>query len=112
MTIALPNVVSLVTGAAGGIGRELCKSLKAAGAQRGAPFNSTYCTTKAAVAMLSKCMGAEFAALGYNIRVNSVHPGGIHTPMLHGIIDRYIELGAMPDRETAFKGLDARHPIG
>ena len=32
MTIALPEVIALVTGAAGGIGRELCKALKAAGA--------------------------------------------------------------------------------
>jgi NAD(P)-dependent dehydrogenase (short-subunit alcohol dehydrogenase family) len=30
MTIALDNVVALVTGANGGIGRELCKALKAA----------------------------------------------------------------------------------
>ncbi len=32
MTIALENVVALVTGANGGIGREICKSLKAANA--------------------------------------------------------------------------------
>jgi NAD(P)-dependent dehydrogenase (short-subunit alcohol dehydrogenase family) len=27
MTIALPDTIALVTGAAGGIGRELCKAL-------------------------------------------------------------------------------------
>ena len=32
MTIALPNVIAFVTGAPGGIGRELCKALKSAGA--------------------------------------------------------------------------------
>jgi NAD(P)-dependent dehydrogenase (short-subunit alcohol dehydrogenase family) len=82
------------------------------GGLRGAAFNAAYCTSKAAVKMLSKCMGAEFAALGYNIRVNSVHPGGINTGMLGTIMDRYVELGAAPSREVAQSGMEARHPIG
>jgi NAD(P)-dependent dehydrogenase (short-subunit alcohol dehydrogenase family) len=82
------------------------------GGLRGAAFNAAYCTSKAAVKMLSKCMGAEFAALGYNIRCNSVHPGGIDTPMLTGIMDRYVELGAAPSREAAEAGMVAAHPIG
>ena len=32
MTIALPDVVAIVTGAAGGIGREIVTAMKAAGA--------------------------------------------------------------------------------
>lgn len=82
------------------------------GGLRGAAFNAAYCTSKAAVKMLSKCMGAEFAALGYNIRVNSVHPGGIETPMLDSIFERYVELGAGSDIETIVAGMKARHPIG
>ncbi len=82
------------------------------GGLRGAAFNAAYCTSKAAVKMLSKCMGAEFAALGYNIRCNSVHPGGIDTGMLTGIMDRYVELGAAPSREAATAGMIAGHPIG
>lgn len=79
---------------------------------RGAAFNAAYCTSKAAVKMLSKCMGAEFAALGYNIRCNSVHPGGIETDMMFGIMDRYVELGAARSREASQAALNARHPIG
>ena len=82
------------------------------GGLRGAAFNAAYCTSKAAVKMLSKCLGAEFAALGYNVRVNSVHPGGIDTPMLGSIMDKYVELGAVPSREVAQAGMEARHPIG
>jgi NAD(P)-dependent dehydrogenase (short-subunit alcohol dehydrogenase family) len=82
------------------------------GGLRGAAFNAAYCTSKAAVKMLSKCLGAEFAALGYNIRVNSVHPGGIDTAMLGAIMDRYIEMGAVPSREAAMQGMVASHPIG
>jgi NAD(P)-dependent dehydrogenase (short-subunit alcohol dehydrogenase family) len=82
------------------------------GGLRGAAFNAAYCTSKAAVKMLSKCMGAEFAALGYNIRCNSVHPGGIDTNMLSSIIERYVELGAAPSYEAAEAGIKAAHPIG
>jgi NAD(P)-dependent dehydrogenase (short-subunit alcohol dehydrogenase family) len=82
------------------------------GGLRGSAFNAAYCTSKAAVKMLSKCMGAEFSALGYNIRVNSVHPGGIETDMIFGIIDRYVELGAAPSREASQRALNQRHPIG
>lgn len=82
------------------------------GGLRGAAFNAAYCTSKAAVKMLSKCLGAEFAALGYNIRVNSVHPGGIDTPMLGSIMDKYVELGAAPSREVAQTAMEMRHPIG
>lgn len=82
------------------------------GGLRGAAFNAAYCTSKAAVKMLSKCMGIEFAALGYNIRCNSVHPGGIETPMLMSIMDNYVALGAAPSREAAAAGIVAAHPIG
>ncbi|MFC0204343.1 SDR family NAD(P)-dependent oxidoreductase [Novosphingobium soli] len=82
------------------------------GGLRGAAFNAAYCVSKAAIMMLSKCLGAEFAALKYNIRVNSVHPGGIETPMLSSIMDRYVELGAAPSREAAEAGVNINHPIG
>lgn len=82
------------------------------GGIKGAPFNGAYCTSKAAVKMLSKCMGAEFAALGYNIRANSVHPGGIDTPMLQSIMQRYVDLGAVPSIEASMQGVVAAHPIG
>lgn len=82
------------------------------GGLRGAAFNAAYCTSKAAVKMLSKCLGAEFAALGYNIRVNSLHPGGVETSMLNSIMDRYVELGAVPSREVATQAVTANHPIG
>lgn len=82
------------------------------GGLRGAPFNAAYCTSKAAIAMLSKCLGAEFAVLGYNIRVNSLHPGGVDTKMINSIIDRYVELGASPSREVSLAGMNQSHPIG
>lgn len=87
-------------------------NLSSVGGLKGAAFNAAYCVSKAAIKMLSKCLGAEFAALKYNIRVNSVHPGGIETAMLNGIMDRYIELGAAPSREAAIAAMNVSHPIG
>jgi NAD(P)-dependent dehydrogenase (short-subunit alcohol dehydrogenase family) len=82
------------------------------GGIRGASFAAAYNTSKAAVGMLSKCLGAEFAALGYNIRVNSIHPGGVHTPMLGKIVDRAIGLGGVSSRESVLETMRLRHPIG
>ncbi len=82
------------------------------GGLRGAAFNAAYCTSKAAVKMLSNCLGAEFAALGYNIRVNSLHPGGVDTGMMRSIMERYVEMGAAPSFEAAEAGIKVNHPIG
>ncbi len=82
------------------------------GGQRGAAFTAAYCTSKGAVRLFTKSAAIEFGVLKYNIRVNSVHPGGIHTPMMHAIIDRYVQLGGVPSRQAAEAGVIAAHPIG
>jgi NAD(P)-dependent dehydrogenase (short-subunit alcohol dehydrogenase family) len=82
------------------------------GGQRGAAFAAAYCSSKGAVKLLSKCAAIEFAALGYGIRVNSVHPGGIATDMLHSMMERYVDIGAVPTREVAEAAIIAKHPIG
>ncbi len=101
----------LKAGGQGRAGGASVVNVSSVGGLRGAPFNAAYCASKAAVAMLSKCMGAEFAALGYPVRVNSLHPGGVDTGMLGGIFQRYVDLGVMPDVGTAIAGTAARHPI-
>jgi len=87
-------------------------NLSSVGGLGGAPFMAAYCTSKGAVRLFSKSAALEFAALKYNIRVNSVHPGGIETAMMDEIIDAYVAMGAAPDRATARAGVDAQHPLG
>ena len=78
----------------------------------GAPFNVAYCTSKGAVRLMTKALAMEFSALGYPIRVNSVHPGGIDTGMLDSIFQRFHELGMAPSAEAAYDASVKAHPIG
>ena len=53
----------------------------------GMPITGAYNASKAGVHMLTKCAALECAHLGYAIRVNSVHPGYVRTPMTGQIAD-------------------------
>jgi NAD(P)-dependent dehydrogenase (short-subunit alcohol dehydrogenase family) len=48
---------------------------------RGSAFLSCYSATKGGVRLFAKSAAMECAALGSNIRVNSIHPGIIDTPI-------------------------------
>jgi NAD(P)-dependent dehydrogenase (short-subunit alcohol dehydrogenase family) len=72
---------------------------------RGISLSSGYCATKGAVHLFTKSTAIEFAALRYNIRVNSVHPGVVQTPMIDQIMERYVELGVSPDSASAKKSM-------
>ena len=52
----------------------------------GGAMASAYCASKGAVRLLTKAAAADLT--GFNIRVNSVHPGLIDTPMLDGLLAR------------------------
>ena len=52
------------------------------------PFTSAYSASKGGVRLLSKAVAMECAARGLKIRVNSVHPGFIDTPMVGGAIQK------------------------
>lgn len=81
------------------------------GGLRGSAFNAAYCAAKGAVTLFTKSAAHEYGALKWPIRVNSIHPGGIDTAMMQGIMDRYAELsGGAP--EAARAGVEARHPLG
>ena len=87
-------------------------NLSSVGGLGGSPFMAVYCTSKGAVRLFTKSAALEFAALKYNIRVNSVHPGGIETGMMDEIIANYVRLGIAPDEQAARAGVDAQHPLG
>jgi NAD(P)-dependent dehydrogenase (short-subunit alcohol dehydrogenase family) len=53
----------------------------------GAAGMSAYCATKGAVRLFTKAVAMECAAAGDGVRVNSVHPGIIDTPIWDSISD-------------------------
>lgn len=67
---------------------------------------TAYCASKGAVRLFSKAAAVEAAQTGLGIRVNSVHPGYIETPMvMDGVAQR-------PEPEKIIEMLKARHPVG
>ena len=69
---------------------------------RGAAGASAYCTSKGAVRLFSKAAAVECAQMGTGIRVNSVHPGIIDTPMVASILGMF-DGDDMAERLTPMK---------
>ena len=65
---------------------------------------SAYCAAKGAIRSLTKAVALECSKAGrdYNIRVNSVHPGAMETPMI----------AEMLQDETIRATVESAHPIG
>ena len=70
----------------------------------GAPDVPPYHASKGAVRLMSKTDAMLYAA--DKIRVNSIHPGFIATPMVQK------HLSTMADPEAGRKAIDAAHPLG
>jgi len=98
-------------GGEGRFGGASVVNLSSVGGLRGAAFNSAYCAAKGAVKLFSKSAAVEFGTLKWPIRVNSVHPGGTDTDMTASIMNRFVELGGMANREAAVKRLVSAHPV-
>jgi 3(or 17)beta-hydroxysteroid dehydrogenase len=67
---------------------------------------AAYNASKGAVRMFSKSAALHVAKEGYNIRVNSVHPGYTWTPMVQALGDN------TGDRDAFFDALGEAHPLG
>lgn len=72
----------------------------------GDPNLTAYNASKGGVRLLTKSAALYCAKAGYNIRVNSVHPGYIWTPMVENF------LKSQGDVAAGRKMLDSMHPIG
>ena len=72
----------------------------------GDPSLAAYNASKGGVRLLTKSAALYCAKASYNIRVNSVHPGYIWTPM----VENYLK--SQGDVAQGRKLLDSLHPIG
>ena len=75
----------------------------------GSPLSAIYSASKGAVRLLTKSAALEVAQLGYNIRVNSVHPGLIDTDMAVQVMDRWMSTGMSDNAVRQF--VTDQHPI-
>lgn len=71
----------------------------------GLPNLGAYNASKGAVRLFSKAAALECAKAGGRVRVNTIHPGGIWTPMLEQFIGKHGDAAA--DQAAA-----AMHPVG
>ncbi|MDB5480293.1 MAG: Dehydrogenase [Caulobacteraceae bacterium] len=67
---------------------------------KGSPTLAAYSATKGAVRLLSKAVALECAAARDGVRVNSVHPGIIETPIWLGIVPDGSGSNAGPDLDA------------
>lgn len=72
---------------------------------------SDYNAAKGGVRLLTKAAALECAEAGYRIRVNSIHPGYIDTPMVRGVVDRGMQ-GMPVSGNEMIQFLTMLHPIG
>jgi NAD(P)-dependent dehydrogenase (short-subunit alcohol dehydrogenase family) len=72
----------------------------------GDPALAAYNASKGGVRIFTKSAALHCARSGYNIRINSIHPGYIWTPM----VENY--LATQPDPVAAKQAIAALHPVG
>lgn len=82
-------------------------NLSSGGGLVGVPGASVYCASKHAVMGMTKVAALDYAQAG--IRVNTVNPGGVDTPMLRRFFD---SIEDETEREQARAGFNATHPMG
>ena len=78
-------------------------------ALRGTPVYAAYSASKGAVRSFTKTVALHCAARGDAIRCNSVHPGGVSTPMVHASL---AQAGGEVDVEMLRESADLARAMG
>ncbi len=77
----------------------------------GSPLTLAYNASKGAVRLMTKAAAMECATGGLKIRVNSVHPGVIETPMAQQVLGGFAA-AAGEGANSARQRMVERHPLG
>jgi NAD(P)-dependent dehydrogenase (short-subunit alcohol dehydrogenase family) len=62
--------------------------------------------------LFTKAIAIDFARRGYGIRVNSIYPGLIDTPLTKPLFESQLKPGSGEDLEAARARILERYPIG
>jgi NAD(P)-dependent dehydrogenase (short-subunit alcohol dehydrogenase family) len=79
---------------------------------KAAPGASAYSASKAAACMFSKAAAKECLQNGYHIRVNTVCPAGVRTPMWRGMPFFRELIEQTGSEEAAFQAMEQTGPQG
>lgn len=78
----------------------------------GFPNSVAYVTSKGAARLFAKAAAVEFAERRMSIRVNSVHPGFVATPLTLSGLDRIAADNGLPSAEPIIADLNSKTPLG
>ncbi len=78
----------------------------------GMPEASPYNASKGAVRLFTKATALEFAQARTPIRVNSVHPGFVETPLLRTGMERWADAGRAESAQALVDSVAQATPIG
>jgi NAD(P)-dependent dehydrogenase (short-subunit alcohol dehydrogenase family) len=87
-------------------------NMSAIGGLIGTPNSTAYGASKAAVRYMSKCAALEVAQLGYDIRINSIHPAIIESDMSDQVVAGYSAALEGGTPEAATRMLQQNYPLG
>lgn len=73
---------------------------------------SAYNAGKGAVRLFTKAVAIEFAHKRTPIRVNSIHPGFVNTPLLTIGVEKWLKLGFGKSAQELIDGIAAATPVG
>ena len=74
--------------------------------------SSAYNTSKGAVRLFTKSVAIEFATKRTPIRVNSIHPGFVNTPLLQISLQKWVAAGMAGKVQDLIDGIAAATPNG
>jgi NAD(P)-dependent dehydrogenase (short-subunit alcohol dehydrogenase family) len=81
-------------------------------ALKGSAGMPAYSAGKGGLRLFSKAIAVDFARRGYRIRVNSVFPGLIDTPLTKPLFESQLKAGSDENLESARARILERYPIG
>lgn len=86
-------------------------NMSSVGGLIGFPGQVSYCVSKSGARHLAKALAVEWGELGFPIRINSIHPGPVQTPMLAMAVESWVRDGLVP-ADNPWASVEAMCPIG
>jgi NAD(P)-dependent dehydrogenase (short-subunit alcohol dehydrogenase family) len=109
--IGMQAALSLLRAAAPRAGGASIVNIASGAANRPTAMSGLYCTSKAALVMISKVAAIEFARGDCGVRVNTVNPGAVASDMIDGILERYTKIAGRPVEDLR-KAMESDVPMG